>query len=187
MGCLLSFPRRRESIIFVKESRKLNVMKLRKINSDFLSLLFSFLFILSVNILSSCNIKNDINTRSNECGKHKVDSLISQIVLTQGVYTPWIGTDSRYRYLALGKLQTKRDTLIGFDGVIFKIIKDSVWYRPGTITVDSVYFNGDSSKVKVELGFYIENSFRVNTFETTYKLDSNLCKWVIEKYSESIH
>ncbi len=162
-------------------------MKFTKINPDYLSLLLSFFFILLVNILSSCNIKDDISTKPNECGKHKVDSLISHIILTQGVYKPWIGTDSRYRYLALGKLQTRRDTLIGFGGVIFKIIKDNIWYRPGTITVDSVYFNGDSSKVKVELGFYIENSFRVNSFEMTYKLDSNLCNWVIEKYSESIH
>jgi len=140
-------------------------------------------------VLFGCDSKNnESNVRKIKCSEiNKVDSLIAQIAHQREIYTPMRGIDSRYRFLVLKSLQTQKDTIIGFNGVLFTVVSDSEKYMAGTITIDKANFNTDSTKVDVMLGYYMESGFKVNTIEVTFKIDTNSCNWIVEKSSTSIH
>jgi hypothetical protein len=149
-------------------------------------IIYSILFLILIN---SCQKQSQENVLfSNQCGDaNRIDSLIIQITQTLSVYTPWEGVDSRYRYIKLNSLHTNMDTLKGLGGVLFTFSDEKDTYKPGTISVDSIQFNEDSSSVNVEIGYYMNNNFRVNTIKSLYNWDTSSCNWYLGKTSTSIH
>ena len=139
-------------------------------------------------IAYSCG-KPDDKTISNQvnCNGVKIDSLIQKIVLIPEVYTPREGVDSRSRFLVLNMLTSKRDALHGFSNVRFLVTKDSVKYSAGTVTLDSVLFNHDTTKAYIEVGYYILNGFRSSTTYVNYEWNDMVCSWSLIKKTEGIH
>ncbi len=181
----MSFPRSRETTIlevFLNEMNyKSQNIKFQIRNISQLIVLSLFLF-----ILVNCGKVNQ-DTILKNCNNKKIDSLIQKIVFIPEVYTPREGVDSKYRFLILKILKSNNDSLLGFSKVLFLVSKDSSEYKAGTVTVDSVNFNYDSTKVDVEVGYYILNGYRSSTINVSYEWNSNLCNWSLTKKTEGIH
>ena len=184
-GRKMSFPRRRETTIL---GVYLQAMKKKSINIKFQIRNISLLIILCLflSILVNCG-NSDQNTIPQNCDNKKIDSLIQQIVFIPEVYTPREGVDSKYRFLILKILKSNTDSLYGFSKVLFLVSEDSSKYKAGTVTVDSVNFNFDSTKVDVEVGYYILNGFRSSTIYVSYEWNKNLCNWSLTNKTEGIH
>lgn len=153
---------------------------------NFKIILLSIILILLMYILSSCNnkIKDNI-TKLDKCDK--IDSLIKQIIFIPEIYTPFVGIDKNIRYLVLKSLRSKTDSLYGFSKVLFLVSNESETHRPGTVTLDSVNFNKDSSIVNLEIGYYMKSNFRVTTTFIIYKWNLTICRWEVDSTSTAIH
>ena len=139
-------------------------------------------------IAYSCGKPDDKNTSIQvKCSELKIDSLIQQIVFVPEIYTPREGVDSRSRFLVLNMLKSKRDTLHGFSNVLFLVTKDTLKYNAGTVTLDSVLFNHDTTKAYIEVGYYILNGFRSSTTYVNYEWNDMVCNWSLIKKTEGIH
>lgn len=184
-GRKMSFPRRRETTILevcLKEMNKKTINIKFQIRNTLLLITLS----LFLSILVNCG-NRDQNTIQKKCDNKKIDSLIQQIVFIPEVYTPREGVDNKYRFLIPKTLKSNTDSLYGFSNVLFLVSKDSSEYKAGTVTVDSVNFNSDSTKVNVEVGYYILNGFRSSTIYVSYEWNNKLCNWSLQNKTEGIH
>lgn len=140
---------------------------------------------IAVILLFSCNSEDKIEPK--KCaGINKVNSLIIQITNHLSVFTPMEGIESKRRYLVLKSIHSKIDSITTF-GVLFTIEKDSPTYKPGAITLDSIKFNNDSSKVFTMFGYHMKDGWRATTIEAEYLWDTVKCTWQIEKTSTAVH
>jgi len=144
-------------------------------------ILIKFFFLVLISCNKSIKNENCLNT-------NKTDSLIQKIVLITDMYRSLPDQDDPYKCILSPHLKLNSEFYLRNYDTIYVVPKNIASKdKAGTLLLDEIKFNNDSSEVNVVSKYLISGLYHTTTTYITLRYNNLDCNWSIISESTDVH